>query len=333
MRRGQIKRNNKKMGSYQGMTYVNRKYNAVGVSFDALNYYGDLAPLPEKFSTDLSLTRPGVGLYFKRKYGSFYSLQASFLYGTIKGSDHESADRTDTQNGVYRYQRNLSFRNRIKELSVVGVFDLFKNQQTYLYRADWTPYGFFGIALFHNNPQALAPKTDLNGNALARGGEWVDLQPLGTEGQYASLKSTDANYKIKPYSRTQVAIPLGIGVRVRLKTNMDISGEFGFRYVFTDYLDDVSRNYVDLGSFGNNELAKALSYRSNEIGPPNHTYTSEYDGMTYNVLAGYGSEHQSNIRGNKKDRDLYTVMSVKVAYILKPKVASSKKKYTKPKSS
>ena len=320
------------MGSYQGMDNVNRRYNSIGVSFDVLNYYGDLAPLPEKFSTDFSLTRPGVGIFFSRKYGSFYSLQASFVYGTIRGSDHESADKNDSQNGIFRYQRNLSFRNRIKELSVIGVFDLFKNQHTYIYRASWTPYAFFGVALFHNNPQGKVPMKDLNGNTLARGGEWVDLQPLGTEGQHASLNNSDVNYKIKPYSRIQAAIPLGAGVRVRIKSNLDISGEFGFRYVFTDYLDDVSRNYVDLGAFGNNELAKAMSYRSNEIVTPDHNYVSAYDNQSYNVLSGYGHEHQSNVRGNKNDRDIYTVMTLKVGYILKPKPAKSKKKYTKPKS-
>jgi hypothetical protein len=320
------------MGSYQGMQNVNRKYNAIGISFDALNYYGDLAPLPTRFSTDLSLTRPGIGLYFIRKYGSFYSLQASLLCGGIRGSDNESADKTDSQNGIFRYQRNLSFRNRIKEFSVLAVFDLFKNQSTYQFRANWTPYAFFGLAIFHNNPQAKVPMTDLNGNVLAKGGEWVDLQPLGTEGQHASLKNTDANFKIKPYSRLQVAIPLGIGVRVRVNSNVDISGEFSFRYVFTDYLDDVSRNYVDLGALGDNELAKALSYRSNEILTPNHSYVSSYDNKTYNVFAGYGSEHQANVRGNRNDRDLYTVMSVKAAYILKPRLAKSKKKFSKPKS-
>ena len=320
------------MGSYQGMDYVNRRYNSVGLSFDVLNYYGDLAPLPNKLSTDFSLTRPGVGIYFTRKYGSFYSLQASFMYGTIKGSDHESADRTDSQNGVFRYQRNLSFRNRVKELAVIGVFDLFKNHHTYVYRADWTPYAFFGIAIFHHNPQAKVPAADLNGNALSQAGEWVSLQPLGTEGQQISLKPGDANHKIKPYSRLQAAIPLGAGVRVRLKSNFDISGEFGFRYVFTDYLDDVSRNYVDLGAFGNNELARAMSYRTNEVVAPDYAYASAYDGKTYNVLRGYGHEQEASIRGNKKDRDLYTVMTIRVGYILKPKPASAKKKYTKPKS-
>ncbi len=45
---------------------------------------------------------------------------------------------------------------------------------------------------------------------------------------------------------------------------MDLWADIGFRYTFTDYLDDVSENYVDLGVFDNN-LARAMSYRSNEL--------------------------------------------------------------------
>ena len=97
----------------------------------------------------------------------------------------QSADQADTSNGIYRYQRNLSFRNRIKELSVVASFDLFQNSGMYINRVKWTPYGFLGVAALLHNPQALAPATDLNGNPLAEAGKWVDLQPLGTEGQYS----------------------------------------------------------------------------------------------------------------------------------------------------
>ena len=96
-----------------------------GISLSALNYYGDLSPRPSRFSTDISFTRPAVALVYSRRFGPRYALTASFMYGTLKGADVESADRGDAANGVYRYQRNLSFRNRIKELSVVASFDLF----------------------------------------------------------------------------------------------------------------------------------------------------------------------------------------------------------------
>jgi hypothetical protein len=58
-----------------------------------------------------------------------------------------------------------------------------------------------------------------------------------------------------------------------------------------------------------------MSYRTNEVATPNFTYTGR-DGATYNVLSGYGSEHPENLRGNRNNRDLFMVTSVRLTYIL-----------------
>jgi len=188
---------------------------------------------------------------------------------------------------------------------------------TYISRVKWTPYAFAGVAFFLHNPQAQVPATDLNGNPLPEAGKWVNLQSLGTEGQKGTLLETDANHGIKGYKKFQVAIPFGFGARFRLTEVLDLSAEFGFRYLFTDYIDDVSKNYVDLGVFGNNELAKAMSYRTNEVVNPNMLVpTTTRNGQVYNLLPGYGQEYPDNVRGNKSDKDTYMVTSIKVSYIL-----------------
>lgn len=328
MNRRQIQKNNKRMMTYRGRKSFFGKekvYSMIGFSVNALNYYGDLAPTTSKFSTDISFTRPAIGISFGHRFGPRYTLTANFMYGAIKGSDQKSADAADLDNGVYRYRRNLSFRNRIQELSIVASIDLFENQATYISRVAWTPYIFGGVAVFHHNPQAKAPATDLQGNPLPEAGKWVNLQPLGTEGQYAVLQKgdsthkQDANYGIKPYKRIQISIPIGIGVRFRLNEVFDISGELGFRYLFTDYIDDVSKSYVDLGVL-DSELAKAMSYRTNEILPPDHSYKGR-DGQTYKVLSGYGEEFtddkgNTNMRGSKTNKDFIMVTTVKLTYIL-----------------
>jgi hypothetical protein len=240
------------------------------------------------------------------------------MYGTLKGADTESADFSDQENGKFRYQRNLSFRNRIKELTVVAYFDLFENDATYLSRVKWTPFVFVGATAFLHNPQAQAPATDLLNNPLPEAGEWVDLRPLGTEGQYSTLNPTDVNYGIKAYSKFQFAIPMGLGARFRLNDVMDLWAEIGFRYTFTDYLDDVSGNYVDLGVL-NGPLSKAMSYRSNELPagqlPPLQEYTAR-DNVKYKTIPGYGQEYPDNLRGSKDDRDIYMVTSFRLTYII-----------------
>lgn len=322
MNRRSIKRNNKRISSYRGKKFgfgKEKRYNSIGISLSAFNYYGDLSPLPSKLSTDISFTRPALGISWAHRFGPRYTVQASFMYGTLKGDDASSADPNKDE-AVYRYVRNLSFRNRIKELTVVAMFDLFENQSTYISRVKWTPFAFAGVTGFLHNPQAQAPATDLNGQPLAEGGEWVDLQPLGTEGQYADLGPDAVNSDIKPYHKLQVAIPFGVGARVRLNEVMDLSIEFAVRYLFTDYIDDVSKNYVDLNTL-DSELAKAMSYRSNEVNSTNENVTAitskrdiSYGG--YTVVNGFGAEYPDNLRGNRNNKDFYTVTTFRLTYIV-----------------
>jgi hypothetical protein len=316
--RKKIKHNNKLIANFRGQKSgfgKFRQYHSAGISISALNYYGDLAPQPSRFSTDISFTRPAIGLYWNYRMGSRISVQTQFMFGTLRASDN-SADQGDSDNGVFRNKRNLSFRNNIKELSAVGVIDLFANQSTYISRVHFTPYVYFGVAGVLHNPQAQAPETDLSGNPLPEAGEWVDLRPLGTEGQYATLAATDANAGIEPYKTLQLAIPFGLGIRLRLTEVLDASFDIGFRYTFTDYLDDVSRSYVDLGVL-QSDLARALSYRTGEKGAPSNPYSYVgRNGTTYTVEAGYGSEGKDNWRGNEDDNDLYMVTSIRLSYIL-----------------
>lgn len=320
LNRKAIKKNNRRIGHFRGKKQHFGKekiYNAIGISANAFNYYGDLAPLPSKFSTDISFTRPAIGLTFAHRFGPRYTLTAAFTYGTLSGSDQESADKTDSADGLYRYKRNLHFRNRIKELSVVASLDLFENMATYISRVKWTPYAYLGLAVLHHNPKAQQPDQFLDGTANPNAGQWTALQPLGTEGQNAELDQTDVNYGVRPYKLIQPAIPFGVGLRFRLNEVMDLSAEVGFRYLFTDYIDDVSRNYVDPTEFGDNDLAKSMAYRGNELTEFQSSQAPEnIDGETYMLLPGYGKEHPDNMRGNNSDRDVYMVTSIRLTYII-----------------
>jgi hypothetical protein len=329
MNRKSIKRNNKRISSYRGKKFgfgPEKRYNTIGISLNALNYYGDLAPRPNRFSTDISFTRPAIGISFTHRFGPRYQLTAAFAYGTLKGADSESANPNDAQNGAYRYVRNLSFRNRIKELSVVAQFDLFENMATYISRVTWTPYAFAGLAVLHHNPQAQVPATDLEGNPFPNAGEWVNLRGLGTEGQKTSRQPGDANYGVKEYSLIQPAIPFGIGVRVRVNEVIDVAAELGFRYLFTDYIDDVSHDYVDLTTL-DSDLARAMSYRSNEVPSSASEAVSHIMSQTYQypggptVVAGYGQVNTDpnakfNKRGDSGDKDTYMMTTIRVTYIL-----------------
>ncbi len=61
LNRKSIKKNNKRIASYRGRKSSfgkEKRYNSIGFSVNAVNYYGDMAPKPSSFSTDISFTRP-----------------------------------------------------------------------------------------------------------------------------------------------------------------------------------------------------------------------------------------------------------------------------------
>ncbi len=294
-----IKKNNNRISSYRGKKggFGSRNvYSGVGLSINALNYFGDLAPTPSRFSTDISFTAPSIGLSAFHRFGPRYTLQVQYLYASLQGSDIESASKDDEN--IFRYQRNLSFRNRMHELSAVAYFDLFENPATYISRVGWTPYAYLGLAAFYHNPQAQAPANDLNGQPLPEAGQWIDLQPLKTEGN--------------SYSLIQFAVPFGAGARFRINEVFDLWADIGFRYTFTDYLDDVSGNYVDLNTLS--KVGQAMAYRTNELAtyPTSGGIPSELAGV--NVQPGYGKAGDK--RGTPTQNDIYMVTSIRLTYVL-----------------
>jgi len=322
-----LKKKNKKIGSYKGGSIhfdKGKRYLSLGFSADALNYFGDITPKSGMASTDLSLTRPAFSIYSTYRYTPNLSFRGSLSWGRLAGDDFSSADPYGADSR-FRYTRNASFRNDIKELSFVGIWDLFPNHGTFLNRVSFTPYAFAGVSVFHHNPKGKAPELDKSGQPLTEAGKWVSLRDLGTEGQLSE------NYNVKQYSVIQPSIPFGIGIRAKLKKRLDFEFEIGYRYLFTDYIDDVSGMYVDLGAL-DSELARAMSDRSREpvsvsSGDPRDfeaiesitrltTYTSQYDGKQYTVYGGYGQEHPDNNRGLSSDKDIYIVTSFKIAYII-----------------
>jgi hypothetical protein len=331
MNRRKIKKNNKKISKFIGNKNTfgkHKRYNSLEFSVNTQHYLGDIAPKAQWGSTSFKYTRPGATASFAHRFGPRYTLRAGLSYGRLQSDDFEVSD-PNGDDSKYRWVRNASFRNDIWELQAVAIFDLFRNDGTALNRVDLTPYLLVGGALFHHNPKAIAPdemvlRTD-GPVPLPEGGSWVALQPLGTEGQFAELEKSDANYGNEPYSLWQFAIPIGLGARYRLTDEIDISIDFSFKWLFTDYIDDVSRNYVDLGVL-DSDLARAMSNRTRDAssakgnprdvsGWQTNTYTGR-DGVEYEVISGFGQEGFSNKRGGSSINDVYYVTSFRIAYVM-----------------
>ena len=297
------------------------RYLTAGGSISLLTYYGDLAPAENFLSTDASQIKPGISGFLNYHYGPRISLRAELLYGRLTGDDYTSADPNDLQ-ARNRYIRNLSFRNDILDFSICPQIYIFKNYLDFRERKFFNIYFNAGISVFYHNPKGRVPDFKPSGERYPNVGEWVALRPLGTEGQMSEY------YDLKPYSNFQFSIPFGGGFAFRLNEKLDLFFEVNYRILLTDYIDDVSGKFVDLGALSG-DMAKSMSDRSQEqysimsgqerdkeliLGNTEFvTYVSKYDGNRYTVFQGYGQE--GGARGGAAN-DTFLMTGFKISYIL-----------------
>ncbi|MET0635947.1 MAG: hypothetical protein ABWZ25_07950 [Chitinophagaceae bacterium] len=198
-------------------------------------------------------TRAAATLYAVLKYKSRFALRFGFYYGSVSGADY-SLKKTDPDL-TGRYGRNLSFRSGITEAHLAIEWRVFQ---------DWW-YGDDGVNIF--KASLLGGLGYFHFNPRTRwNNQWVNLYGLRLEGQ-----GFEEYPHLKAYRRTQVNIPVGIIVSRGFTNGTNIGIELIYRYLFTDYLDDVSGRYIDPSLFYkyldpvNARLATQLQYRTREI--------------------------------------------------------------------
>lgn len=215
-----------------------------GIGLGAGHYFGDL-------NTRSRLNRPkmAASVFFRKNLGNYIALRIGASFAQVGYSD-----KYNTHN-EYMYSRNLSFNSKVWELSLQGDFNFFRfmpGEPEY----SFTPYITFGAGVFSYDPYAY-----LNGRK-------VQLRPLGTEGQGSSLYPDR-----KQYSSMGISIPFGGGLKYAINERINIAFELLHRFTNTDYLDDVSKTYVNPAVFplnpdGSSSDGLLLYDRSYEIGEP-----------------------------------------------------------------
>lgn len=231
----------------------------VGVIVGGGNYIGDINPKYNFYNTKFM-----IGGIYRYNFNPRWVFKGSAIFGRVGAYD------SDFEFNI----RNLSFESNISEFAATCEFNFF-DYQTGSRKHRLSPYLFAGVGVFLMNP-----KTEIY-NPLTLKKEWVELQPLRTEGQGMEGKND-------PYSLTQISIPFGLGLKFSVNSYVCLGLEWGLRYTFTDYMDDISGNYVarDEIALWTNELAAACSDRTNEIA------TGVYN-------------EAGTMRGNPKKNDLY----------------------------
>lgn len=191
-------------------------------------------------------------------------INGAFAIATVKGADSLAIQE-------FNLKRNLHYRNDIWQATLKMEYRLLGYRNGNTRRV--TPYVFGGVGYFHFNPIA-----ELNGND-------IELQPLGTEGQYI-----EGGGNPEPYSLYGFNFPFGIGVEFRLTRSLAARVEVTNHFTLTDYFDDLSSDYAD------SSLLAAT---------PNGLLAVE---MASNLATGYPREGFG--RGDPKDNDSYAFLGV-----------------------
>lgn len=215
-----------------------------GIGLGAAHYFGDL-------NTTASLNRPKMAatVFFRKNFNNYVSGRIGASFARVGYSDIYN------DHNEYMRRRNLSFNSNVWELSLQGDFNFFRfmpGEPGY----HFTPYVTLGAGIFSYDPFAY-----LNN-------EKIYLRQLGTEGQGSSLYPDR-----KQYSSMGISFPIGVGIKYALNERINIGFEVLHRFTNTDYLDDVSKTYVDPSVFptnadGSPSAAFLLHDRSYEVGEP-----------------------------------------------------------------
>ena len=264
-----------------------------GLNFGPTFFLGDLggnAGKGTRFIKDvnLELTKMMKGAFVTVYPTDWLGIRVAGQLTYVSGKDYAI-----NSNGIHeswRKQRNLDFRSNMWE--VYGAVELyptimFRKYEDYDPRLK--PYGFVGVGLFHFDPEGSL--TDVNGTTT-----WHKLHPLRTEGQ-GMTQYPDR----KPYKLTQLNIPMGFGIKYDLTEKVTIGTELLYRHTFTDYIDDVSTNYIDPVYF-----SQYMSAQDAAIARKIH------DKMFGIVTPGVSRYAPGTQRGNPKQNDAYFSTLVKV---------------------
>ncbi len=244
--------------------YINAIKAEFGTGFST--YYGDLCDGVDCLSPMPAITG---GISYRLNESLLIRGELSWL--RLTGDDAKSDD-PDKQT------RNLHFRSENIEFGAHIVYDIFAYHKMFRRRPLFAPYIFLGMGITYYNPKTYIE------NAFGEK-EWYSLRDYRTEQE--------------AYSPITFTVPYGLGARIKVSPHFDIELEAGYRWTFSDHLDDVSGFYSDQENLS--EIGRVLSDKAvgNTFGTANYENRSGYK------------------RGNSDKNDGYFLFQVRGSYTIK----------------
>ena len=212
------------------------------VNLGPTNFLGDVGGNKGKGTFFLKDINPAVTNIFIGANLSYYpktwlGIRGSINVGKVAGYDSLVKNQGGAERD--RRNRNLGFRSPITEAMIsIEIYPLtFITREESFFQNKLRPYFTVGLGATYFNPQGQYQ--DAAGKKT-----WVDLRPLNLEGQgFAEYPDR------KKYSNLTLQVPFGFGIKYFLDESWYVGAEILQRYTFTDYIDDVSKTYVDPSLF------------------------------------------------------------------------------------
>ncbi len=217
-----------------------QKHHEIGVWVGAANYYGDL-------QTQWIPTGAANSKTYKPAGGIIYKYFPNPRLGFRFGASYVSITAADSLSNIKANKlRNLDFKNNIVEMYGALEFNFLPIDME---KFKVTPFVFAGVGAFYGRPFS----EDAGGNKII-------LRDMSTEGQ--GLPQYPDR---KVYPLVNAMFPFGGGIKCFIGNTVMLSAEVGLRYTTTDYLDDVSRSYVNMDTLLAYKGQKAvdMSYKGN----------------------------------------------------------------------
>jgi hypothetical protein len=226
-------------------------------------------------------SKPVIHFFLSGIYKNKISVRLDLNAGSVAAAD--SILDPNNSHTRDRYDRHLAFKSAINEMQLLAEIypvSILTGKQDRL-----SPFLLTGFGYFNFNPKA-----EINNH-------WYYLRPLRTEGQgFAEYPGR------KMYKLNQFNFSIGGGCRFELNEMVNLKMEINYRFLNTDYLDDVSTTYISPELFAN--------YLS-----PNQ---AQIAGKLYNRRLGNGTGNQMTDlqRGNPARDDSYFSILIKTGILI-----------------
>ncbi len=181
---------------------LNAQNFEVGGFAGVAQYQGDLA---EKH-IELGETLLSKGFFMRYHLNEWVAFRAAYYNGNIAGDD---ANSPTNKFRAWKFSADI---NEFSFLTEVHALGLNRYDRRGKFRNAFTPTLFAGLAFSHADATLFVPEEDR------------DLFP----------EEGDTDFFL--------AVPFGAGMRYELSKYTSLGVEFGWRAIFSDYLDDVSKN-------------------------------------------------------------------------------------------